>query len=168
MPWWKHQLYCAATRTEPQLSVAICCNLRRHFHQYRRCNFCKHSALTVDSFKCRAYQVVITGLVIQLHLLVTLTVNSPITISAQQQMLVYLPTNAASFSVSAAGTGLTYQWQVSTNGGTSWTKPAVVQHQPSWVSLLAFNGNQHRVVLNGTCTTEPEFFSCYTCCKQPG
>jgi hypothetical protein len=70
-----------------------------------------------------AYQVVVTGTCNNVtSSCVTLTVNSPITISAQPASVdICLPLNTASFSVTAAGTGLTYQWQVSTNGGTSWS-----------------------------------------------
>lgn len=105
-----------------------------------------------------AYQVVITGACNTVtSSCVTLTVNSPITISAQPaDVELCLPTNAASFSVSAAGTGLTYQWQVSTNGGTSWTNLAGETSATLNLTGItaAFNGNQYRVVLNGTCTTD--------------
>ena len=103
-----------------------------------------------------AYQVVVTGTCNPVtSSCVTLTVNSPITISAQPANVdICLPLNTASFSVTAAGTGLTYQWQVSTNGGTSWSdlsgQTAATLNLTSLTA--AFNGNQYRVVLNGTCT----------------
>ena len=104
-----------------------------------------------------AYHVVVTGTCNPVTSnCATLVVNSPITISAQPANVdVCLPTNTASFSVTAAGTGLTYQWQVSTDGGATFTNIAGETNATLNLTGLtvAQNGNQYHVVLNGTCTT---------------
>ena len=104
-----------------------------------------------------AYHVVVTGTCNTVTSnCATMVVNSPITISAQPtDVNVCLPTNTASFSVTAAGTGLTYQWQVSTDGGTTFTNIAGETNATLNLTGLtvAQNGNQYHVVLNGTCTT---------------
>lgn len=52
---------------------------------------------------------------------VTLTVNTPVTISVQPVNKTVCPATDASFSVTAAGTTPSYQWQLSTNGGASFS-----------------------------------------------
>ncbi|GAB2835448.1 reprolysin-like metallopeptidase [Ferruginibacter profundus] len=52
---------------------------------------------------------------------VVLTVNTPVAISTQPLNAVICAGAATSFSVVATGTTPTYQWQESTNGGTSFT-----------------------------------------------
>jgi hypothetical protein len=66
-----------------------------------------------------------------------------------------LPTQtSASFTVAATGTAPTYQWQVSTNGGTSFTNITGATSTTLTVNNLtaAMTGYQYRAVLNGTCT----------------
>src|SRR5690606_22100843 len=84
---------------------------------------------------------------------VSLTVNSMLTISSQPvDVAVCIPNNAL-FTVQAAGSGLTYQWQVSTNNGTSWTN--VTGANSAALSLTGLtpdmNGNLYRVNLTGVC-----------------
>ncbi len=60
----------------------------------------------------------------------------------------------ASFNVIASGTDLTYQWQVSTNGGVTFADiPGAIT---STLNLNAvsnsMNNNQYHCVINGTCT----------------
>ena len=104
------------------------------------------------------YQVVVTGICNSAtSQCIELTVNSPITISAQPAAVdICLPLNTATFSVTAAGTGLTYQWQVSTDGGTTWTD--ILGETTATLTLnnldASMNGNLYHVVLNGTCTTD--------------
>jgi hypothetical protein len=104
-----------------------------------------------------AYQVVITGTCNTVtSSCATLVVNSPVTISAQPVNVdICLPLNTASFSVTAAGTGLTYNWQVSTDGGTVWNNvsPANTTATLNLTGITAsMNGYKYRVVLSGTCT----------------
>ncbi len=51
----------------------------------------------------------------------TLTVSSTITISAQPNSQTVCEATNISFTSGAAGSGLAYQWQISTDGGTTWT-----------------------------------------------
>jgi hypothetical protein len=51
---------------------------------------------------------------------VTLTVYTPVSITAQPADMTICSTGNGSFSVTAAGTSPTYQWQVSTDGGGSY------------------------------------------------
>jgi hypothetical protein len=104
-----------------------------------------------------AYHVVVTGTCNTVtSSCVTLVVNSPITISVQPANVdVCLPgTTTASFSVTAAGTGLTYQWQVNT--GTGFTDlPGETNATLNLTGITAtMNGYLYQVVLNGTCTTD--------------
>ncbi len=84
---------------------------------------------------------------------ITLTVNTLVSISTQPAATSVCIPNNTSFTVAAAGTGLTYQWQVSTNGGTSFTN--ITGATTATINLtgitLAMNGNLYRVVLTGTC-----------------
>lgn len=85
----------------------------------------------------------------------TLTVNSPIVVTTQPaNASVCLPTTTASFSVALTGTAPTYQWQVSTDGGTTWANVAGATTATLNLTGLtaAMNGYQYRVVLSGTCT----------------
>ncbi len=86
---------------------------------------------------------------------VALTVNVPVTISAQPQNTEVCLPNPASFSVTAAGTGITYQWQVSTDGGASWSNIAGATSATLTLPAvtLAMNNNRYRVILNGACTS---------------
>ncbi|MBS1743486.1 MAG: M36 family metallopeptidase [Bacteroidetes bacterium] len=59
----------------------------------------------------------------------------------------------ASFSVTATGDSPTYQWQVSTNGGTSYTDiPGATSASISLTSVTAgMNGNLYQVIIGNTC-----------------
>jgi hypothetical protein len=85
----------------------------------------------------------------------TLTVNTPIVVAAQPvNASVCLPTTTAGFSVSVTGTAPVYQWQLSTDGGTTWTN--ITGATSATLSLTgltaAMNGYQYRAVISGTCT----------------
>jgi Metallo-peptidase family M12B Reprolysin-like/Secretion system C-terminal sorting domain len=105
-----------------------------------------------------AYRVVVTGTCNTVtSSCATLTVNTAIVITAQPASTsACLPTQtAASFSVAVTGTAPTYQWQVSTNAGASFTNiTGATSATLSLTGLTAsMTGNQYRVVLNGTCTS---------------
>jgi hypothetical protein len=105
-----------------------------------------------------AYRVVVTGTCNSVTSgCATLTVNNPIIITTQPASTsACLPTQTtASFSLAVTGTAPTYQWQLSTNGGTSWTNIAgATTNTLSLTGLTAsMTGYQYRVVLNGTCTS---------------
>ncbi|MEO6404303.1 MAG: hypothetical protein ABIY51_04080, partial [Ferruginibacter sp.] len=105
-----------------------------------------------------AYRVIVTGTCTPGGVTsnaAVLTVNTLVTISAQPVSIAVCAGQNATFSVTATGTGLTYQWQISTNSGGTWTN--ITGANSATLNLgaatFAMNGNQYRVVLNGTCTT---------------
>ena len=65
----------------------------------------------------------------------------------------------ASFTVAATGSSLTYQWQVSTNGGTSWANVAsgtggTTNTYTTPSTTVVMNGYLYRVLVSsGSCTT---------------
>jgi hypothetical protein len=87
-----------------------------------------------------------------------LTVNTPISITAAPVAATICATGTTSFSVTAAGTNPTYQWQESTNGGTTWTNivNAGIYSNANTPTLTitsvtaGMNGYLYRVVINGT------------------
>ena len=87
---------------------------------------------------------------------VTLTVNAPASITSQPAS-----TNActgggnATFTVTASGTGNTYQWQVSTNGGTTFTNLPGETNATLTLSGItsAMNSNIYQVIITNSCTT---------------
>ena len=83
-----------------------------------------------------------------------LTVNSPASITAQPADLTVCTGNNAVFSATATGTDLSYQWQVSTDGGNTFTD--IGGEANSTLSLVSvnnsMNGNRYRVMVNsGAC-----------------
>ena len=86
----------------------------------------------------------------------TLTVNSPAAITSQPTSVAGCTGGNASFSVTATGAGLTYNWQVSTDGGNTWNNvsPAVTTSTLTLSGVTAgMNNNQYRCVVGGSCTT---------------
>jgi hypothetical protein len=88
----------------------------------------------------------------------TLTVNTPVSISANPANVTLCENSNGSFSVTATGTAPSYQWQVSTNGGTSFTNitnstlysgvtTAILTITSAGFNL---NSNQYRCVISGT------------------
>lgn len=60
---------------------------------------------------------------------------------------------STSFNVAASGTNLTYQWQVSTNGGISYTNISGATGSTYSISnvLSALNNNRYRVIVSNDC-----------------
>ncbi|HEY9177469.1 MAG TPA: hypothetical protein VIN07_07245, partial [Flavipsychrobacter sp.] len=89
---------------------------------------------------------------------VTLTFNTIPNITANPTNKTICEGNNTSYSVTATGTGLTYQWQV--HDGTSWsdvTNTGIYSGATtSTLSLTAatasYNDYQYRAIVNGTCT----------------
>ena len=105
-----------------------------------------------------AYRVIVTGTCNTVtSACVTITVNTAIVVTTQPTSTsACLPDQtSASFSVAVIGTAPTYQWQVSTNGGTSWSNiTGAINTSLTLNGLTAsMTANQYRVVLNGTCTS---------------
>ncbi|MEZ5018221.1 MAG: hypothetical protein R2800_14275 [Flavipsychrobacter sp.] len=90
----------------------------------------------------------------------TLTINTLPAITAQPVNSTICEGTNTSFSVTATGTSITYQWQVSTNGGATWTNLANggIYSNATTATLnltaasVAVNNNQYRCVVSGTCT----------------
>ena len=85
----------------------------------------------------------------------TLSINSVVTIATQPANTALCAGANASFTAAASGTGLTQQWQVSTDGGTTWTNIAGATSATLTLNAVttSMNNNKYRVVYNGTCTT---------------
>lgn len=83
-----------------------------------------------------------------------LTVTTPPFVSTQPQNTSRCVNSNAIFTVVGGGSNLTYQWQVSTNGGTSFTDIPLATTSTLTVSTLttAMNNNQYRVIISGSCT----------------
>ena len=110
-----------------------------------------------------AYKCVITGNCAPLTVTtncVTLTVNAATTISNQPVASTVCAPTATSFSVTASGSSLTYQWQLSTDGGGSWNNlsnaapysgvtTATMSVNPTSAGM---NNYQYRCVINSSCS----------------
>src|SRR5690606_1843530 len=83
----------------------------------------------------------------------TITVQEPPSISQHPQNVTLCTGSNNTFSVTAGGTGLTYQWQLSTDGGATFTDiPGAVSSTFTVNSLTAgMNGHRYRVNIGGTC-----------------
>lgn len=82
-----------------------------------------------------------------------LTVNDAPSITQQPVNTAICGGNAVSFTAAATGTGIGYQWQVSTDGGVTFTNIAgATLPTYTFTALLAQNNNQYRCVVTGTCT----------------
>lgn len=83
-----------------------------------------------------------------------LTVTNPANITAQPTAATVCPNDNAVFSVTLNGTSLTYQWQVSTDGGTVYNNIAGATAATLTVTAVTANMNnyRYRVIVNGTCT----------------
>ena len=83
----------------------------------------------------------------------TLTVNPTTVISSQPTGLALCQGSSATFSVTAAGAGLTYQWEISTNSGSTWNPIPSANAASYVISSVATsdNNNQFRCTVTGTC-----------------
>jgi hypothetical protein len=83
----------------------------------------------------------------------TVTLNSPPNITSQPSNSIVLPGADATFTVSATGTGLSYQWQVSTDNGATWTNASGTSTNASYTESAVASGstgNQYRCIVSGT------------------
>ena len=83
----------------------------------------------------------------------TLSINNSITITTQPSNVSVCEGNSANFTAAANGAGLTYQWQVSTDGGTNYTNIAGATSATYSIAstTAAQNNNRIRVLVSGTC-----------------
>ena len=100
------------------------------------------------------YQVTITGACTPpvTSNAVALTVNTAPVISSQPMSITVVEMNAATFSITATGTGLTYQWQENTGSGFINISGATSSTYIKMATTLVMSGYQYRVIINGTCT----------------
>ena len=82
-----------------------------------------------------------------------LTVNTPPAISANPQSVILCAGASTTFSVTASGTGLNYQWQISTAAVPAFTNIPTATSSSYTVNPVTagMNGDQYRVVVTGTC-----------------
>jgi hypothetical protein len=85
----------------------------------------------------------------------TLTVNTAAAITAQPVNTSGCTGGNATFSVTATGSGLTYNWQVSTDGGVTWNNvsPAATTATLTLTNVTAaMTNNQYRCQVGGSCS----------------
>jgi hypothetical protein len=90
----------------------------------------------------------------------TLNVNSLPNVTTNPSNVTQCAGPGTSFTVAGTGTGISYQWQVSTNGGTTWTNLTTAGPysgvNTTTLTLssttTAMNGYLYRCVISGTCT----------------
>ncbi|MBK7559737.1 MAG: T9SS type A sorting domain-containing protein [Chitinophagaceae bacterium] len=91
---------------------------------------------------------------------ITITVNDRPVVTTQPTSVSSCNGSAATFTVAGTGTGLSYQWQVSTTGpGGPWTNLANAAPYSGVTTAtltinpvsLALSGNNYRAVLSGSC-----------------
>ncbi|HRN80353.1 MAG TPA: M36 family metallopeptidase [Ferruginibacter sp.] len=119
--------------------------------------FATLSLNSVDAtFNGLTYRVVVTSCAGALNSgTATLTVNSPVSITTQPVDVTACTGNDAVFNIALNGTNPSIQWQVSTDGGTTWNNVPGATATTLTVSNLSTsdNGNRYRVVLSNICTT---------------
>lgn len=83
-----------------------------------------------------------------------LTVQTAPAITTPPQSISRCIGSDAAFSVVAAGTNITYQWQVSTDGGANFNPigGAITNSYTATGVTIAMNNYRYRVVVSGTCT----------------
>jgi hypothetical protein len=83
-----------------------------------------------------------------------LSVNTLPSISAHPQSATLCAAGNNTFTVSASGTGITYQWQVSTDGGANYSNIGGATSSSYTLTGITsgLNGNRYRCVITGTCT----------------
>lgn len=84
----------------------------------------------------------------------TLTVQVPPSINTQPVSVNICSGTANTFSVNASGDVLTYQWQISTDGGTNWVNVNGAVNNQLLVSNVttAQNNHRYRCIVSGACT----------------
>ena len=82
-----------------------------------------------------------------------LTVYDVVAIGTQPTNQSVCEATSVSFTAAATGSGLAYQWQFSTNGGTSWSNVASAGTAATYTISSptgAMSGNQYHVIVSGT------------------
>jgi gliding motility-associated-like protein len=87
---------------------------------------------------------------------VALAPGEPVVITTQPTDVEACFGTSTSFTVAATGTNLTYQWQVSTDAGVSFSNIAFATSAVLNMNnvSVASNGNRYRAIITGTCSVE--------------
>lgn len=99
----------------------------------------------------------------------TLTITSPANITTQPADVTVCPNANVTFSTTVNGSNLTYQWQLSTNGGSSYVNIGGAINASYSISgvTTSQSGNRYRVIINGTCTVDLVSFAAVLTVNQP-
>ncbi len=102
------------------------------------------SCLTITGVITTSYRCMVTGTACSNTVTsncATLTVINPVAITGQPSDAQLCSGSNTSFSVTANGTGINYQWQVSTDGGTNWNPVTnVAPYSGATTSALTITG----------------------------
>jgi hypothetical protein len=86
---------------------------------------------------------------------VVVTIQAPPAITSQPASRTNCPSTPAIFSVSATGTGLSYQWQVSGDNGVTFTNISDTATNASYTNpaptMAGDEGKQYQIIVSGTC-----------------
>lgn len=117
-----------------------------------------YTTATMPSMNGNQYRVIVfsctpTGITSNA---VTLTANTPIAITVDPATQTVCQGTSTTFSVTAAGTGIAYQWQYSATGcaGTFLPITGATSSTYTIASPTPANNGGYRVVVSGTCNTE--------------
>ena len=125
------------------------------------------SGLTAGTSVVTVYPADAGGGSVSITVTVVPATPTGISISSQPASQTVTEPNTATFNVTASTTAgtLTYQWQVSTDGGLTWanvtggTGANTASYTTGATSNATDNGNQYRCVLNSTSTGVPTVYS---------
>jgi extracellular elastinolytic metalloproteinase len=83
-----------------------------------------------------------------------LSINTLPAITAAPQNITLCTGSSGNFNITASGTGILYQWQLSTDGGATFNNIAGANASGYTVLsvTVAMNNNRYRCVVSGTCT----------------
>ncbi|MFC4263344.1 M36 family metallopeptidase [Ferruginibacter yonginensis] len=103
-----------------------------------------------------AYRVIVSGTCAPTSVTstcVTLTVNAATTITTQPTDITRCTGTAATFTAAAVGGTISYQWQVSTDGGTTWTNIAGETNATYTIASVtaAMANNRYRALISSSC-----------------
>ena len=122
------------------------------------------SALTWNTANCE-YSDVNGNVITSSYTNGSVTVYTLPTVTSQPGNVTLIEGQNATFTVTATGSNIAYRWQVSTNGGTTWSdlsnsgvySNVTTRQMRITGTPLSYNGNRYRCKVTGTC--EPIAYS---------
>ncbi|MGQ0739622.1 MAG: reprolysin-like metallopeptidase [Bacteroidota bacterium] len=83
-----------------------------------------------------------------------LTVNTLPAVTGQPVSSTICAGGGTSFTITATGTGISYQWQISTDGGANWSNIGGATSATYTIAgaTTGMNDNRYRCIVSGTCT----------------